>query len=48
MAETSMLVPHRSGPTTDREFCGKTVPGVVLKPVFVNGLHADDFNEPDN
>lgn len=48
MAETSMLVPHRSGPTTDREFCGKTVPGVVLKPVFVNGLHADDFNDPDN
>ncbi|WP_426078232.1 MobH family relaxase [Janthinobacterium sp. PSPC3-1] len=47
MAETSMLVQHRSGPTTDREFQGKTVPGVVLKPAFVHGLHGDDFNEPD-
>lgn len=49
MTELGMLV--RQGNTrtaTDWPFRGKTVPGVVLKPVFVNGLHPEDFKDAEN
>lgn len=47
MAELGMLVRQRGkGTTTDLPFRGKTVPGVVLKPAYVNGLHVEDFNDP--
>lgn len=47
MTELDMLVRQRGkGTTTDLPFRGKTVPGVVLKPAYVNGLHVEDFKDP--
>lgn len=47
MTELGMLVRQRGkGTTTDLPFRGKTVPGLVLKPAYVNGLHIEDFNDP--
>jgi len=48
MTELGMLVRQRGkGTTINLPFRGKTVPGVVLKPACVNGLHVEDFKDPD-
>lgn len=48
MTQTAMLVQDADGAVAcNALFHGQTVPGIMLKPALVRGLHSEDFMEPE-